>query len=306
MLEFFANLSHCLVGMEACSGAHYWARELKKFGHDVRLMAAQFVVPYRKGGTSGKNDRNDAEAICEAVGRPNMRFVPVKDVEQQTVLIVHRARTLLISERTALVNQTRGLLGEFGIVVPLGIEKIRVALPQILEDAENGLLPAGREVIADLQDQLSSLDTRIDQYDKRISVLSKKMEAARRLMKLPGIGPITATAMVATAGDAKTFKNGRQFAAWLGLTPRQSSSGGKSRLGRITKRGDTYLRYLLIHGARAVLQMAGKRKDKKSRWAVAVKVRRGFNVAAVALAAKHARMIWVMLAKGEAYKMAIA
>lgn len=305
VLGFFANMPPCLIGMEACAGAHYWAREITKLGHDVRLMAAQFVAPYRKGGTSRKNDRNDAEAICEAVGRPNMRFVPVKNVEQQSVLMAHRVRELLVADRTALVNQIRGLLGEFGIVVSQGVAQIRKGLPWILEDAENGLTSLSREILLDCQEQLADVSKRIDVYDKRIAVLAKEMESAKRIMKLSGVGPITATAIVATAGDAKTFKNGRQFAAWIGLTPRQHSSGGKSRLGRISKRGDGYLRRLLIHGARAALRVTGLRKDKKSRWAEAVKGRRGFNVAAVALAAKHARMIWVMLAKGEAYRMAV-
>jgi len=305
MLDFFANLPSCLIGMEACSGAHYWARELTKFGHEVRLMAPQFVSPYRKRGPSGKNDRNDAEAICEAVGRPNMRFVPVKSVEQQGVLMAHRARELMVANRTALVSQIRGLLGEFGIVVPSGIAQIRRALPHILGDAENGLVALVRETFSKMQKQLSDLDAEIHAYDERLDALSKSMEAPKRLMKCPGIGAITATAVVATAGDAKTFKNGRQFSAWLGLVPRQNSSGGKNRLGRISKRGDPYLRRLLIHGACAVLRVTNGRQDKKSRWAERVKARRGYNVAAVALAAKHARMIWAMLAKGEVYRMPV-
>lgn len=213
MLTFFANLPPCLIGMEACAGAHYWARELMRFGHEVKLMAAQFVSPYRKRGTSGKNDRNDAEAICEAVGRPNMRFVPIKSVEQQAVLMVHRARTLIVSERTALVNQVRGLLGEFGIIVPVGIAQIRRALPCILEDAENGLIDLVRETFSKMQERLSDLDAQVHEYDQRIDALAKQMEAPKRLMKLPGVGAITATAIVATAGDAKLFKNGRQFSA---------------------------------------------------------------------------------------------
>jgi transposase len=305
MLAFFANMPSCLIGMEACSGAHYWARELTRFGHEVKLMAAQFVSPYRKRGTAGKNDRNDAEAICEAVGRPNMRFVPVKNVEQQSVLMVHRVRTLIVAERTALVNQIRGLLGEFGIVVSQGIVQIRKAMPGILEDAENGLIDLAREIFSKMQERLSDLDAQVREYDQRIGALAKTMEASKRLMKLPGVGAITATAIIGTAGDAKVFKNGRQFAAWLGMTPRQYGSGGKTRLGRISKRGDSYLRMLLIHGARAVLRVTGKRTDKKSRWAEGLKTRRGYNIAAVALAAKHARMIWVMLAKGESYRMPV-
>lgn len=301
VLEFFANLPPCLVGIEACAGTHYWARELSKLGHTVRLMAGQFVAPYRK---SGKNDANDAEAICEAVGRPNMRFVSVKSVEQQAILAVHRARSLLVEERTALVNQTRGLLGEFGITVAQGIDRLRRALPEILEDGENGLPGLARETFADLLEQLRALDVRVVRYDRRIETLAREMESARRLMAIAGIGPLTATALVATVGDAKVFGHGRQFAAWLGLTPRQYSSGGKSKLGRISKRGDVYLRTLLIHGARSVLRLTAKKTDPKSRWAEGLKQRSGNNIAATALAAKHARIIWAMLARETEYRLA--
>lgn len=301
VLEFFSNLPPCLVGIEACAGTHYWARELSKLGHTVRLMAGQFVAPYRK---SGKNDANDAEAICEAVGRPTMRFVSVKSVEQQAILAVHRARSLLVEERTALVNQTRGLLGEFGITVAQGIDRLRRALPEILEDGENGLPGLARETFADLLEQLRALDVRVVHYDRRIETLAREMESARRLMAIAGIGPITATALVATVGDAKVFSHGRQFAAWLGLTPRQHSSGGKSKLGRISKRGDVYLRTLLIHGARSVLRLTAKKTDLKSRWAEGLKQRSGNNIAATALAAKHARIIWAMLARDTDYRLA--
>ena len=301
MLEFFANLPPCLVGMEACAGTHYWARELTKLGHCVRLMAAQFVAPYRK---SGKNDANDADAICEAVGRPNMRFVPTKTVEQQAILTIHRARALLVGERTALVNQIRGLLGEFGIVKAQGVDKLRRALPNIVEDGENGLPGLARETFAELRERLRSLDSRVAHYDRRIEGIAKEMEAARRLMAIKGIGPITATALVATIGNATVFQNGRQFAAWLGLTPRQHSSGGKSRLGRISKRGDVYLRTLLIHGSRSALRLTAKKLDRKSRWAESLKQRSGNNIAAIALAAKHARIIWSMLAHGAEYRLA--
>ena len=301
VLEFFSNLPPCLVGIEACAGTHYWARELSKLGHTVRLMAGQFVAPYRK---SGKNDANDAEAICEAVGRPTMRFVSVKSVEQQAILAVHRARSLLVEERTALVNQTRGLLGEFGITVAQGIDRLRRALPEILEDGENGLPGLARETFADLLEQLRALDVRVVHYDRRIETLAREMESARRLMAIAGIGPITATALVATVGDAKVFSHGRQFAAWLGLTPRQHSSGGKSKLGRISKRGDIYLRTLLIHGARSVLRLTAKKTDLKSRWAEGLKQRSGNNIAATALAAKHARIIWAMLARDTDYRLA--
>lgn len=301
--EFFANLPACMVGIEACGGAHYWARELAKLGHTVHLMAGQFVSPYRK---SGKNDANDAEAICEAVGRPNMRFVPAKDEEQQAVLMVHRARSLMVASRTAQVNQIRGLLGEFGIVVPQGVHKLREQLPDILEDAENGLPGLGRQILAQLLEQVRYFDQQLQHYERRIAQIAAQSEPAKRLMAIEGVSPITATAMVASVGEAKTFENGRQFAAWLGLTPRQHSSGGKSRLGRISKRGDGYLRTLLVHGTRAVLRTVERRTDTKSRWAKALQSRSGNNVAAVALAAKHARIIWAMLAKGTDYRTATA
>jgi transposase len=235
MRGFFAQLPACLIGMEACASAHYWARELAQFGHTVRLIAPQFVRPYRK---SPKNDGNDAEAICEAVSRPNMRFVPVKSVAQQAILAVHRARELLVGDRTALVNQMRGLLAEYGIVVPQGIARLRRVLPSVLEDTANGLPALTREVIAELQERLWDLDERIASYDQRITQLARQHEAAPRLMQLEGVGAATATAIVATIGDGKAFKNGRQFAAWLGLVPRQYSSGGKTRLGHISKRGN--------------------------------------------------------------------
>jgi transposase len=301
MRGFFAQLPSCLIGIEACASAHYWAREWSQFGHTVRLIAPQFVRPYRK---NPKNDRNDAEAICEAVSRPNMRFVPMNSGAQQAVLTVHRARELLVGDRTALVNQIRGLLAEYGIVVPQGIARLRRVLPSVLEDTVNGLPVLAREVVAELQERLWDLDERIATYDRRIAQLARQSEAAQRLMPLEGVGAATATAIVATIGDGKTFKNGRQFAAWLGLVPQQYSSGGKTRLGHISKRGNVYLRTLLIHGARSVLQLTGKRTDAESRWAEQLKQRRGNNIAAVALAAKHARIIWAMLARGQEYRRA--
>lgn len=298
MLSFFAKLTPCLIGIEACAGSHYWARELIKFGHDARLMAAQFVSPYRKGG---KNDVNDAEAICEAVGRPNMRFVPVKSEEAQAVLAVHRARTLTVSERTALINQARGLLGEFGIVTGAGTAQARKLLAEIGTGGRR--LPVlARETIGELHDRLRALDERILVYDRKISALAKQSESARRLMAIEGVGPITATALVASVGNAQAFKNGRQFAAWLGLTPRQNSSGGKTKLGSISKRGDVMLRTLLIHGTRSALQRMANKTDQKSLWAEALKARSCSNVAAVALAAKNARIIWAMLARGTEYR----
>lgn len=299
VLEYFAQLPPCVIGIEACGGAHYWARELGKFGHSVKLMAAQYVIPYRK---RGKNDANDAEAICEAVGRPNMRFVAVKSEEQQAVLTVHRARSLAMASRTALVNQIRGLLGEFGIVIPWGITRLRSQLPCVLEDAENGLPVLARQVLADLREQFHALDQRLRQYDLQIRDLAQESEPARRLMQIESIGPMTATAIVAGVGQAQVFRSARNYAASLGLIPRQDSSGGKTRLGPITKRGDRYLRTLLIHGARAYLRTVEKRTDAKGAWARRLKERRHVNVAAVALAAKHARIAWAMLARGTDYR----
>ena len=300
MLAFFAQLPACLIGIEACAGSHHWARELSKLGHDARLMAAQFVTPYRSGG---KNDANDAQAICEAVGRPHMRFVPVKSEEAQAVLTVHRARALTVSERTALVNQVRGLLGEFGIVAGKGIAQARRLLAEIGAGARQ--LPVlARESIGELHDRLRALDERVLAYDRKIAALAKASEPAQRLMAIEGVGPLTATAIVASVGNARTFQSGRQFAAWLGLTPRQNSSGGKTRLGSISKRGDVTLRTLLIHGTRSVLRLTADKTDRKSQWAEALRTRTCDNIAAVALAAKHARIIWAMLARGTEYQVA--
>lgn len=298
MHRFFANFDPCRIGLEACGSAHYWARELRTLGHQVRLIAPQFVAPYRK---NDKNDGNDAEAICEAVGRPNMRFVAVKDPEQQAVLVLHRVRERVVGERTALINQARGLLAEFGITVPQGADRLRKALPDILEDANNGLPDLAREIMADLSDQLHEVDQRINDYDRRIRQLANAMPQAKRLMAVDGVGPVIATALIATVGDAHLFDNGRQFAAWLGLVPRQFSTGGKARQGRITKRGDVYLRKLLVHGARSVMCRLKGKSDTKSLWAAQLKVRRGFNKATVALAAKHARILWALLARDNDY-----
>ena len=301
LLEVFAQMPPCVVGMEACSGAQHWARELRKLGHEPRIMAAEFVEPYRQGG---KNDANDAAAICEAVSRRQMRFVAVKSVEQQAVLAVHRMRQGLVEERTALVNRMRGLLAEYGIVVGMGLDRLRRALPEILEDGANAIPGLAKEVFADAEQHLRRLDERVATYDRRIAALAKSSEPAQRLMKVEGIGPVTATALLASVGDAKVFHNGRQFAAWLGLTPRQHSTGGKQRLGAMTKHGDVYLRTLLVHGARAVLRMSSLRSDTKSRWVENLRRRRPDNVAAVALAAKTARISWALLARGSDYHSA--
>ncbi len=297
--KFFANLPACLVALEACASAHHWARVLRSFGHQVRLIDPRFVIPYRKGG---KNDGNDAEAICEAAGRPSMRFVPVKSAEQQAVLTVHRARSLLVAQRTALTNQLRGLLGEFGLVAAQGRGALRRALPEILEDAENALPDLAREIFAEIAERLDALDRQVACYDQRIEQLAKASPQAELLMQIPGVGPLTATAVVATVGDAHDFNNGRQLAAWLGLTPRQHSSAGTTRLGRITKRGDEYLRTLLVHGARSTVRTADRRTDPTSRWVRELRDRRGLNKAIVAMAAKNARIIWAMLASGEPFQ----
>jgi transposase len=300
VLEFFAQLPPSLVGMEACSGAHHWARELERLGHRVGVMAARFVAPYRK---SEKNDGNDAEAICEAVSRPSMRFVAVKSTEQQAILVLHRVRQGFTAERTATINQLRGLLAEFGIVLPKGRYQLRAHIEGVLEDAENGIPGLARRAFAELNAHIGDLDQKILAYDRELEALARVSEAAQRLQQIPGIGPITATALVASVADAKAFKNGRQFAAWLGLVPRQYTTGGRVRLGRITQRGDVYLRTLLVHGTRAVLSSTKNKPDRLSRWAESVRGRRGTRRAAVALAAKNARIAWALLAKGEGYQL---
>ena len=298
--ETVVNLPPCLIGMEACASSHYWARALEAFGHTVKLIAPQFVKPYVK---SNKNDARDAEAICEAVVRPNMRFVPAKTVAQQDIQAVHRVRERRIKARTALLNQIRGLLAEYGIVIPLKRNAVSQALPRILEDADNGLTALAREFVADLHEELCSLTKVVDDVDVRIARLFKADPVCQRLADVEGVGPVTATALVA-AGDAKAFRNGRQMAAWLGLVPRQHGSGGKNVLLGISKRGDTYLRTLLIHGARAAVAAAKRKSDTRSRWINALVARRGANVAAVALANKNARVLWALMARGEEYRRA--
>jgi transposase len=287
-----AALPPCLIGMEACSGAHEWGRRFQDFGHTVRLMAPKFVAPYRK---SGKNDGNDAEAICEAVTRPSMRFVPVKSVEQQALLAMHRVRQGFVVERTATINRLRGLLTEFGVVLPLRSITVR----RQAAVAAEGLPDLARRAIGDLLEQLRMLDERIGGYDQEIEAQAKLCEPAQRLMKIRGIGPTTALAIVATVGNAREFKNGRQFAAWIGLTPSQYSTGGKARLGHISKRGDAYLRNLLVQGARSVLNSAGMHQDRMSRWILELQPRRGYYRTLVAIANKNARIAWALLAKNE-------
>ena len=299
LLELIASLPPCLIGMEACSGAHHWARLFAVHGHTVRLMAPKFVVPYRLSGKAGKNDAADAAAICEAVTRPNMRFVPVKTIEQQSQLLVHRARQGFVAQRTATLNRIRGLLSELGIVLPLKAATVRREAMAQLED-----LPGwANTVVGDLLSEVGRLDERIAQYDRHIAQIAKDSAQAQRLMQLPGVGPTTATALVAMVGNGHEFRCGRQRSAWLGLVPGQYSSGGKQRLGRITKAGDPYLRMLLILGARSVLQSAKERTDPVSRWAVQLAQRVGYWKAIVAIAAKNARMCWAVLARGESFRM---
>ncbi len=297
LMEAMAGLTPCVVGMEAGSGAHEWARRFQALGHTPRLMAAKFVSPYRR---KGKNDDNDAEAICEAVGRPNMRFVPIKSAEQQALLTLHRVRQGFIAERTALINRIRGLLAEFGVVLA---QRSPVVRRHSLAAAEN--LPVlARRAIEDLCAHLRTLDERIAGYDAQLRAQARTCEPAQRLMKIRGIGPLSALAIVATVGNARDFRSGRQFAAWLGLTPRQHSSGGKARLGHITKRGDAYLRTLLVLGARSVLQTAARHSDALSRWVLSVQGRRGYHRALVAIAAKNARIAWALLSRNQTLRIA--
>lgn len=295
---FFTNLPACVVGMEACASAHHWARKLQAMGHTVRLIAPQFVKPYVK---TNKNDAADAEAICEAVTRPNMRFVPIKSIEQQSVLSLHRARQTFVRARTAQANQIRGLLGEFGIVVPQGIANLVRGVPALLEDACNELVGSFRLLIQRLMDHLKELDRQVRELETQIQSWHRNDEASCRLARVPGIGPLTASALVATIGDAKSFANGRQLAAWIGLVPRQHSSGGKNVLLGISKRGDTYLRTLLIHGARAVMH-AAERAQHRNAWLHGLLQRRNTNVVTVAVANKNARIVWALLTRGREFQ----
>ena len=299
VLEWFANLPPCLIGIEACPGAHYWARELLKLGHSVKLMPAQYVKAYVKGN---KNDGNDAEAICEAVSRPGMRLVAINTEAQQEIQMLHRIRSRVIAERTALLNQIRGLLGEYGIVFGPGPSQVRRGIAVLLTGEDPRLSAMARELVLGFQAELRELDERIGHYDARVKATCAGDARSVKVAALPGIGPLTATALVAAVNDGKQFQNGRQMAANLGLTPREHSSGGKQRLLGITKRGNTYLRTLLIHGARTVLRHATGKTDRLSRWALAIQARRGANVAAVALANKLARIAWAVLARDRIYR----
>jgi transposase len=298
VVAYFTQLPACEIGMEAGSSSHYWARRLQGLGHRVKLMAPQFVRPYVK---TNKNDARDAEAICEAVTRPSMRFVPIKTAEQQAILALHRARQGFVKARTAQANQLRSLLAEFGIVLPQGIHVLLRQVPAIVSNDENGLLESVRDLFTRLLGHVKELDRQVSELEQQILQWHKSNEQSRKLEKVPGIGPITASALVATIGDARAFRHGRQLAAWLGLVPRQHSSGGKPRLHGISKRGDIYLRTLLIHGARSVLRVAARHADLTTTWLKRVQARRNANIAAVALANKHARVVWALLAHDRDY-----
>lgn len=299
LLAWFAQQPPCEVVMEACGGAHHWGRELVALGHRVKLLSPQHVTPYRRGG---KNDGNDAEAICEAGSRPRMPEVALKTVEQQDLQALHRVRERIVRERTGLSNQLRGLLAEYGIVVGQGLGRLRRALPEVLEDPDNGLSGLFRELLAERAERLRALDGEVAHYDAWIARLASEDPVCRRLQTVPGVGPLTATALVAAVGNGRAFRNGRQMAAWLGLVPRQHSSGSHQVLLGITKHGDVYLRKLLVHGARAALVRAASRPDRRSQWACALKARRGHNRACVALANKQARVLWSLLAHGTEYR----
>jgi transposase len=298
VLRFFADLQPALVGMEACHTAHYWAREIAALGHAVRLMPPQFVKPYVK---SQKNDMADAEAICEAVQRPTMRFVPIKSADQQAALLLHRTRELLIRQRSSLISAIRAHFAEFGIVAGQRIRNVERLL-ELLDRASDARLPmVARDMLGILAAQLRDVAARVQEVEKELLAWHQANETSRRLTTIPGVGPITASAIVATVGDAGQFKSGRQFAAWLGLVPQQRSSGGKERLGGISKRGDRYIRSLLIHGARAVVGWRKRSAVRRDRWVSGLLDRRPMNVATVAFANKCARIAWAMMLREEVY-----
>jgi transposase len=301
LMPFMAKLPPLLIGMEACGGTHYWARRFREHGHEVKLMAPQFVKPYVK---SNKNDSRDAEAIAEAVTRPTMRFVPIKDVDQQDIQALHRVRERLIGERTALVNEVHGLMHEYGIVMPKGVAKFRQAVVGKLEAEKDKLTPLSQEMFWKLVDEFAALEEQLAYYQEKLDTLAQTHPECQRLMTIPGIGPLTATALVAAVSDASAFKNGRQFAAWLGLVPRQHTTGGKERLLGISKRGDTYLRKLLVHGARATIRWVGRKTDRRSQWIRHLLERRGTNRTAVAVANKNARIVWALLTSHQDYQPA--
>lgn len=298
---WIANLPVCRIGMEACGGSHYWAREFRSYGHTVRLIAPQFVKPFVKGN---KNDNQDAEAICEALMRPTMRFVSVKTQSQQEIQMLHRARERVVKQRTAIANELRGFLHELGIVIPQGITHLRSKFVSILEAEQHKLSALSLELFNQIYQSFKHQDDEVSFYDKRLRALSREHPQCVLLQELPGIGPVTSTALVAAVGETSAFKNGRQFAASIGLVPRQNSSGGKDTLLGISKRGNPYLRKLLVHGARSVLKVERRRSPEHSpttRWIQQLIARRGMQRATVALANKNARIVWSLLAHGQPY-----
>jgi transposase len=303
VLAFFQKLPPCLVGIEACASSHHWSRELQALGHTVRLMPPAYVKPYVK---RQKNDATDAEAICEAVSRPNMRFVATKTPEQQSCLMLHRTRHLFIRQQTAVINSIRAHLAEFGIVAPVGRQGVEQLLGVVADAHDKRLPEIARACVAALGAQLRMLKAQILQFDRMISAWHRSNETSRRLDKAPGIGPVLATALVATVADPKVFRSGRNFSAWIGLVPKQHSSGGKDRLGSISKQGDRYLRGLFVAGALAVIRYAKIHGTRHRPWLTALLARRPTKVAAIALANKLARMAWAMMARGERYKEPVA
>lgn len=299
LLAEVAELEPCVIGVEACAGAFYWQRQFEALGHRVKVIAPQYVKPFVK---HQKNDQNNAEAICTALMLPNMKFVPTKSEEQQDIQALHRARRRLVNHRTALVSQMRGLLLDCGIPIALSIGRARRAIPEILEDRTNGLSAMSREIIGDLFDFMGQIDARITAFDRRIDTVFKSNVDCRRIARICGVGPKTATAVVAAVGDGREFKNGRHLAAWMGLVPRQHSSGDKRLLMGISKRGDRHLRTLLIHGARSVVRVAQRKTDPFSQWVNRLRERRGMNRAIVAVANKNARIIWAMLNRKEEFR----
>ena len=298
VLSYTARLPPITIGMEACGGANYWARELRAQGHTVKLMAPQYVKPYVK---TNKNDMRDAEAIAEAVTRESMRFVPIKEVAQQDIQSLHRVRERLVAARTALINEMRGLLAEYGVILPKGVNNFRKTLIEKLDTEQDKLTSMGQELFRRLYDEFTQLEGELSYYEEKLQRLATSHPECQRLLTIPGIGPMTATALIAAVGEISVFKNGRQFAAWLGLVPKQHSTGGQTLLLGISKRGDSYLRKLLIHGARATLRWVGTKTDRRSEWARGLLERRGWNRTAVAVANKNARIVWALLSRGGVY-----
>ena len=299
--QFLTLTAPCIVATESCGSAFHWARFATQCGHSTRIIASQFVKPYVK---TNKNDFNDAEAICEAASRPSMRFVPTKSIEQQAIQALHRVRSRRVAERTALGNQIRGLLLEYGIPIGLSLITLRKKVPEIIASDDNELTPRARALFRELYDELVELEGKIIYIERKINQIFRASESCQRLAQIIGVGPLTSTALVAAVADARVFRNGRHMAAWMGLVPRQHSTGGKARLLGISKRGDRYLRTLLIHGARSALRVMNSKADSRSRWAIDLARRRAANIATVALANKTARIAWAMLAHGENYRQA--